>query len=339
MRVSLFFCAFLGLFFLSSKAYGEKAIEIDQTAPTLEYVPGNEPVKAGKPLEISVRASDNVRIATVTLFYRREEETEFHSAEMVNTDHDNFSLIIPGDQIFGKKLEYYFVAEDEAGNRTMKGFSGTPLSFHIIPPDKPPSTLKSEALENQVRKSPVSFNEGVSRKSSLSKFSIKLLAGESLFRFSEQGNQIPFSSFSYGLEGEFRYRENRAWSIGVIQSQAETVEAAPVSYQNLTGTLYESFNATSFSAGQRVFYRHASVLVGLNVLYGRLTDRNLLNSAGFRIARFSDDSYALPGFILGVDWNFPVAKNIRIGFAPRLNLFFSGQFNHILLPGVIDYAF
>ncbi len=160
MRISLLFCVFLGLFFLSSKAFGEKAIEIDQTAPTLEYVPGNQIVKAGKSLELSVRSSDNGKIATVTLFYRRDEETEFRSAEMVNTDHDNFSLIIPGDQIFGKTFEYYFVAEDEARNRTMKGFSGTPLSFHIVPPDKTSSTLKSEALENQVRKSPVYFNEG-----------------------------------------------------------------------------------------------------------------------------------------------------------------------------------
>ncbi len=77
MRISLFFFAFLGLFFLSSKAFGEKAIEIDQSAPILESVPGNEPVKGGEPLELSVRASDNGRISTVTLFLRREGETEF----------------------------------------------------------------------------------------------------------------------------------------------------------------------------------------------------------------------------------------------------------------------
>jgi hypothetical protein len=329
----MFFLILTDFLFFPVSAFAEEVIEIDQTAPVLSYTPKSESIESGKPLEISAQATDNQRVAKVTLFYRRNGEGEYQSAEMVNTDHDHYSYLIPGEEVHGEKLEYYLTAEDEAGNRTMKGFSATPLRFNIV------SGAASAFKKSKSFSSSSSSMHPVLFKSSYSKDSLELYLGESTFRLSDQGNQMNVPAFSYGVEGQFQYQPDYEIDIGVNGSHADSIKINWVVFQNLSGTLYESLDVLSVYAGQRIRRKNISFLIALNDMTARVSDRNLLNTSGFRITRFPDENYNQVGITLGFGWNYPVTEHFEVGVDPKINLFFSGQLNNFTFPIEIRYEF
>ncbi|MHB8481823.1 MAG: hypothetical protein ACYDBV_03675 [Nitrospiria bacterium] len=333
--LSIFCLILAGLFFTPGLSNGEQVIEIDQTAPNIFYTQKADSIEQGKPLEISVRVTDNGKVSRVTLFYRRNGEDYFQPVNMVNTDHDNYSFLIPGNQVYGTALEYYIVAEDSAGNRTMKGFSATPLTLVIHSGALPPVPLKPEPAPDTFQTASRPFFSN----STFFFDSIEFFTGDALFLLSEQGNQVQVSALSYGVEGQYHYQKDKALNVGINLSQTESIEAGPVNYQNSTGTLYESLNAFSIYAGQRFLYSKGSFLIAVDYLYTRLSDRNLLNSAGYRITRFSDENEGALGVVLGFDIHYPITDHIRIGIDPKVHLLTSGRFNHVVIPGAIWYEF
>ncbi|MBI3351147.1 MAG: hypothetical protein HY036_01065 [Nitrospirae bacterium] len=331
----IFYFLLISLFFRPGLSFGEQVIEIDQTAPAIIYSQKTDSIEEGKPFEISVQVTDNVKVSRVTLFYRRNGENHFQSVNMINTDHDRYSFLIPGKQIFGATFEHYIVAEDGAGNRTMKGFSATPLVLNIIAaapgraPLKPDSGFNTAPIKNRpfLMNSTILFN------------STEFFIGEAIFRLSEQGQQIQIPALTYGFEAQYRYRTDKALGLGINLSQTESIEISSVVYQNLSGTLFESLNSFSIYLGQRFLYPKGSLLLAVDYLHTQLSDRNLLNTAGNRITKFPDESESFLGVVLGFDFHYPITDHIRIGVDPRVHFFTSGRFNHLVFPGAIWYEF
>ncbi|MBI1823069.1 MAG: hypothetical protein HY200_00810 [Nitrospirae bacterium] len=309
--------------------FAKEIIEIDQTAPTLSYIPKSESIESGKALEISIQATDNQNVKRVTLFYRLISNGEYHSAEMIRTDQDHYAYVIPGDEIYGERLEYYFTAEDNAGNRTMKGFSATPLLLYLVPVGK--NSNKKIVPVQSARHSLVT--------ASYSNNALVFTFGESLIRLADQGNQLNVPSYYYGAEGQFPYKSGFEFDIGLNGTHSDSIKMNWVVYQNQSGTLYESLDTFSVYAGQRFCQKETSFLIGVNYLTARINDRNLLNSSGFRITRFADENYNQTGAILGIGWHYPVSSHFYVGIDPKLNIYFTGQLNSLSFPIEIRYEF
>jgi hypothetical protein len=112
-----------------------------------------------------------------------------------------------------------------------------------------------------------------------------------------------------------------------------------IPYQNLGGTLYESLDTLSVYGGERFRQKQTSFLVGLNYLSARVNDRNLLNAAGFRIARFPDENYSQTGLLLGFGWQYRANRHLYFGIDPKLILFLTGQLNQFIFPAEGRYEF
>lgn len=310
-------------------------IEIDQTAPTVIYIQKSDTVEANKPLEISVEATDNQKVARVTLFFRRKGEAEYQSAELVNTDRDHYAYVISGEEIYGERIEYYIAAEDEAGNRTMKGYSITPYFFTVTPSVSGLSKKSGSRLISS-RAAP---NAPDSASTSYSKVALEAIFGESMFRLSDQGNQLNVPSMVYGMEVQFQYTKGYELDLGISATHTDSIKMNWIPYQNLGGTLYESLDTLSVYGGERFRQKQTSFLVGLNYLSARLNDRNLLNAAGFRIARLPDENYSQTGLLLGFGWQYRANRHLFFGIDPKLILFLTGQLNHFIFPAEGRYEF
>ncbi|MDI6703627.1 MAG: FlgD immunoglobulin-like domain containing protein [bacterium] len=93
----------------------------DRTSPVISNATGNTKATTGDPIEISATVTDNVRVASVDLWYKRIGDTEYKKAvpQMENKgDGDVYSKsLIMEDKRIGE-VEYYIIAEDTSGNKT-----------------------------------------------------------------------------------------------------------------------------------------------------------------------------------------------------------------------------
>lgn len=102
------------------------AAPIDNVAPVLRHTPV-ESARAGRQTAISATVTDNISVAGVTLYYRRCEETTYHSSEMVATSAGNgYSAVIPADYVTAAGTEYYITAQDGDGNIAYCGTAELP---------------------------------------------------------------------------------------------------------------------------------------------------------------------------------------------------------------------
>ena len=335
MKIRNSFLLFMltGLLFRASESIGVQVIEIDQIPPDLEYSVPAEPLHRGDPYEISVVATDNKKVARVTVYYRPGGEIEYRSGEMVSTDHDRYAYLIPGSDIRGERLEFYFIAEDEVGNRTMKGSSSAPLIRAIAAATKERSGETGSPVINL----PASESRALGRNKGRASFEIKI--GEGLYRLSDEGHAISVGALTYGINGRYFLSEGVDFDIGLSAAHSDSVQNPSIIYQNVTGTLYETLDLFTFSAGERFRVNPFSFLIGVSDTVARVSNRNLLDSGGSRLTRFGEENYQLPGLTAGMSWEFPITARLRGGLDPRITVTFSGQLDNLFIPAEVHYDF
>lgn len=126
----------LGLF-LFSTAPSVSAQLIDVVAPRLDYTPPF-PMMAVQEIEMSAVVSDEAGVRSVRLFYRKKGEEAYQSLSFEKLRGDEkkgvYRLSIPRLEAGPEGLEYYLVAENVSGNRTVKGEALRPLFMQAILP-------------------------------------------------------------------------------------------------------------------------------------------------------------------------------------------------------------
>ena len=101
----------------------------DTIRPNMYHTPVNQGY-ANNNLVISCTASDNISIASVTLYYRTIGADSWKSLTM-SKQNDKYSATIFGSDVTLAGLEYYIVAIDGGGNTVAKGSAETPYTVVV----------------------------------------------------------------------------------------------------------------------------------------------------------------------------------------------------------------
>lgn len=112
----------------SNPAGKVQATAKDTLSPNMYHTPINQGYENNN-LVISCTASDNVAIATVTLYYRAVGATEWKSLNMAKQS-DKYSATIFGSDVILAGLEYYIVASD-GYNTIAKGSADAPYTVIV----------------------------------------------------------------------------------------------------------------------------------------------------------------------------------------------------------------
>jgi subtilisin family serine protease len=104
------------------------ASALDTIAPVLTHTAVTSALPT-RGLRISATATDNLRITSVTLFYRLSGSgSNYTSMAMVNVAGNDWSATIPGSAAQSPGVDYYLTATDGIS----EVFSGTPLLPHVV---------------------------------------------------------------------------------------------------------------------------------------------------------------------------------------------------------------
>jgi len=114
-----------------SPAYAQA---LDTEPPTVGFDTVDESRK-GDAQVFTVVATDNQSIESIVIFYRTDPEADFQAADMMRIgDTDLYTMTISADAIpeSAELIQYYIEAKDQAGNRTLQGFSFDPAQRVLI---------------------------------------------------------------------------------------------------------------------------------------------------------------------------------------------------------------
>jgi len=131
-RLWLFFMA-IGLVFAASSVQAQgSAEEFDMEPPLIEHEVVTES-DAAQSQPFMATVVDDQKLKTVTLFHRRAGETSY-TPELMNrlSTSSTWMARIETDASDGRDIEYYIEARDESGNRTLRGFTFSPLVRQIL---------------------------------------------------------------------------------------------------------------------------------------------------------------------------------------------------------------
>jgi hypothetical protein len=105
----------------------------------------------------SVTATDNIGIASVTLYYKGVNDVAFIPRIMKQSTSDStlYTTEVSIDSVISNKLDVYIRADDVAGNSIFKGQKFSPFTFTIMP------RATSEKVADTVTEPPVE-EEGMS---------------------------------------------------------------------------------------------------------------------------------------------------------------------------------
>ena len=96
------------------------AAPIDNIKPTLTHTPVKS-ARAGVGVTISAKATDNISVAAVKLYYRAAGADEYQCMNMVAGENNLYAATIPAAAVKGSELQYYVTAEDGDGNTASSG--------------------------------------------------------------------------------------------------------------------------------------------------------------------------------------------------------------------------
>ncbi len=109
---------------------------------------------AGEDQLVEAIVTDNVEVASVTLFYRFGDSGDYESRAMELEGGDNYTATLATSSGENTVLNYYIEAVDKAGSATNRGFTFNPLKRDIKSPlasdsgssSEPPAAKKSNTL-------------------------------------------------------------------------------------------------------------------------------------------------------------------------------------------------
>ena len=106
------------------------AAPIDNIKPTLTHTPVKS-ARAGVGVTISAKATDNIGVAAVKLYYRAAGADEYQCMNMVAGENNLYAATIPAAAVKGSELQYYVTAEDGDGNTASSGTALLPNKIAI----------------------------------------------------------------------------------------------------------------------------------------------------------------------------------------------------------------
>lgn len=112
-----------------SAAFAE-IVQSDDDAPKIVHSPINRPLSLDQDLLIVATVTDNMRVETVKLFYRRIGEIQYKMISMgQGASKSTYTIILPAELFSDSGVEYYIQASDPAGNTGLYGFSFSPVKI------------------------------------------------------------------------------------------------------------------------------------------------------------------------------------------------------------------
>ena len=119
----------------SSKSNIAEGRPLDNVMPVLQHTPVTA-AHSGKAVVISAKATDNIAVESVTLYYRASNETAYRAVEMVrNASQNGYTATIPASAVTTAGVAYYIVALDGDRNAAYSGTAEIPN--HISVDDTP----------------------------------------------------------------------------------------------------------------------------------------------------------------------------------------------------------
>lgn len=106
----------------------------DIEPPELLFDAGNNEIESGIKI-FTATVTDNVGVATVTLFFKGENDMVFKPFIMKQSDTDPslYTNAVFLDHVIANKVEIYIRADDVSGNSVYEGQKFSPLVFSVIP--------------------------------------------------------------------------------------------------------------------------------------------------------------------------------------------------------------
>ena len=102
-----------------------------------------------EPQVFTVTATDNAGVDSLVIYYRLGPDAEYLNGRMQRIgDTDLFSFTIPAESIPAtvSVIQYYIEASDFEGNRTLEGFSFSPVERVLL--DKPATVAGSDSQQS-----------------------------------------------------------------------------------------------------------------------------------------------------------------------------------------------
>ena len=129
---------------------------VDNQPPEILFNASNNEIESGNKT-FTATVTDNVGVATVTLFFKGETDMVFQPVIMKQseTDPDLYTKELFFDHIIVKKVEIYIRADDISGNSIFEGQNFSPLVFSVIPAGE-------EEMIQSVTEAPVQKEEELS---------------------------------------------------------------------------------------------------------------------------------------------------------------------------------
>ena len=129
------------IFFLQVVSPPLLAAQLGLQAPDIEppailFDAGSAEIEEGIKT-FTATVTDNVGVASVTLYYKGVTDVAFKPREMKqsSTDPNVYSAKISLDAVISDKIEIYIRADDVSGNSIFEGQKFSPLAYTIVPAD------------------------------------------------------------------------------------------------------------------------------------------------------------------------------------------------------------
>jgi hypothetical protein len=128
----------------------------DTQPPVILFDAGNNEIESGLKT-FSATVTDNVGVATVTLFFKGETDIVFksHIMKQSDTDPSLYTKELFFDHVIVNKVQIYIRADDISGNSIFEGQKFSPRVFSVIPAGE-------EIVIHSVTEPPVQEEEGTS---------------------------------------------------------------------------------------------------------------------------------------------------------------------------------
>lgn len=119
----------------SSKSNIAEGRPLDNVMPVLQHTPVTS-ARSGSAVVISAKATDNIAVESVTLYYRASNETAYRAVRMIeNASQNGYTATIPASTVTTAGVAYYIVALDGDRNAAYSGTAEIPN--HISVDDTP----------------------------------------------------------------------------------------------------------------------------------------------------------------------------------------------------------
>lgn len=120
--------------------------QIDLDPPQVDHIPFSSGI-AGEAQSFSVKAVDSQGIASATLLYRTQGDTDYRQVAMTQASGtENYTALVQTTSQ-QQSIEYYFLVIDQGGNKVLNGFPYEPFTRTLVSPVAEPKTTAIQPAE------------------------------------------------------------------------------------------------------------------------------------------------------------------------------------------------